>query len=159
MITYKSILYCTDFSEEAEMACYHAADLAQRYQAKLYVLHVLHSGYRYMRNVVDEYLEKDEEGFVNQELIDRAKVDLQSRYGSLLKSCPDVTYDARPGHPFVEIVRYARKQNVDLIVLGATGRSELDRQEFGSTVENVARRAHCHVMAIRNPTAHFTLPG
>ena len=48
---------------------------------------------------------------------------------------------------------------VDFIVMGASGSSELDKQTFGSTVENVARRAHCHVMAIRNPELAFKLPG
>ncbi len=59
----------------------------------------------------------------------------------------------------MEIVRYARENEVDFIVMGATGSSDLDKQTFGSTVENVARRAHCHVMAIRNPELAFKLPG
>jgi universal stress protein A len=63
------------------------------------------------------------------------------------------------GVPFVEIIRFAKKIMVDVIVMGTTGKSEVDRQTFGSTVENVARRAHCHVMAIRNPEAAFKLPG
>jgi nucleotide-binding universal stress UspA family protein len=58
----------------------------------------------------------------------------------------------------VEIVRYAREHKVDFIIMGASGSSELDKQTFGSTVENVARRAHCHVMAIRNPELAFKLP-
>ena len=59
----------------------------------------------------------------------------------------------------LEIIRFARKKTVDVIVMGAMGKSEIDRQSFGSTVENVARRAHCHVMAIRNPEASLKLPG
>jgi len=64
----------------------------------------------------------------------------------------------KPGVPFVEIVRYARENAVDLVVMGASGSSELDKMTFGSTVENGARRAHCHVMAIRNPEKAFMLP-
>ena len=43
MIEYSNILYCSDFSEEAEMAFHHAVDFCQRYDAKLHLLHVLHS--------------------------------------------------------------------------------------------------------------------
>ncbi len=160
MIHYRNILYCSDFSEEAEMAFHHAKDFCQRYGARLHLLHVLHSGYKYMRHVVDEYIAPDkEEETVDEELMSRAEADLKARYGDRLEECKEVTFAVRVGVPFVEIVRYARENKVDFIVMGASGSSELDKQTFGSTVENVARRAHCHVMAIRNPELAFKLPG
>jgi nucleotide-binding universal stress UspA family protein len=159
MIKYKSILYCSDFSEEAEMAFHHAVDFCQRYGAKLHLLHVLHSGYKYMRHVVDEYVEPNKERTVDAELMAQAEADLKARYGDRLEECNQAVFAVRVGVPFVEIVRYAREHEVDFIVMGASGSSELDKQTFGSTVENVARRAHCHVMAIRNPELAFKLPG
>jgi len=159
MIKYKSILYCSDFSEEAEMAFHHAVDFCQRYGAKLHLLHVLHSGYKYMRHVVDEYVEDNKERTVDEELLARAEADLKARYGDRLEECKQAVFAVRVGVPFVEIVRYAREHEVDFIVMGASGSSDLDKQTFGSTVENVARRAHCHVMAIRNPELAFKLPG
>ena len=48
---------------------------------------------------------------------------------------------------------------IDLIIMGALGKSEQDRLVHGSTVANVSRYAHCHVMAVRNPAKQFTLPG
>ncbi len=160
MVKYNNILYCSDFSEEAEMAFHHAVDFCQRYGARLHLLHVLHSGYKYMRHVVDEYVDPDkEEQVVDETLLGQAEADLKARYGDRLENCTRVVYVVRVGVPFVEIVRYAREQAVDFIVMGASGSSELDKQTFGSTVENVARRAHCHVMAIRNPELAFKLPG
>lgn len=159
MIKYKSILYCSDFSEEAEMAFHHAVDFCQRYGAKLHLLHVLHSGYKYMRHVVDEYVEPNKERTVDADLMAEAEADLKARYGDRLEECNQAVFAVRVGVPFVEIVRYAREYEVDFIVMGASGSSELDKQTFGSTVENVARRAHCHVMAIRNPELAFKLPG
>ena len=160
MIEYSNILYCSDFSEEAEMAFHHAVDFCQRYGAQLHLLHVLHSGYKYMRHIVNEYVEAEkEEALADEELVARAESDLRARYGDRLESCNQAAFVVRVGVPFVEIVRYAREHNVDFIVMGASGSSELDKQTFGSTVENVARRAHCHVMAIRNPELAFKLPG
>jgi nucleotide-binding universal stress UspA family protein len=142
------------------MAFHHAIDFCQRYEAHLHLLHVLHSGYKYMRHVVDEYVESDqEEQVADEKLIDQAEADLKSRYGDRLENCTRTVYAVRVGVPFVEIVRYAREHQVDFIVMGASGSTELDKQTFGSTVENVARRAHCHVMAIRNPEIAFKLPG
>lgn len=160
MIEYSNILYCSDFSEEAEMAFHHAVDFCQRYGAKLHLLHVLHSGYKYMRHIVDEYVEEDKgEETVDEEIMSKAETDLKARYGDRLEECNQAVFEVRVGVPFVEIVRYAREHKVDFIVMGASGSSELDKQTFGSTVENVARRAHCHVMAIRNPELAFKLPG
>lgn len=160
MISYQNILYCSDFSEESEMAFHHAVDFCQRYNARLHVLHILHSGYKYWRHVVDEYVEKEKvEKMVDDQLLAQAETDLKNRYQRKAEGCRDITYAVRVGVPFVEIVRYARENAIDLIVMGASGSSELDKQTFGSTVENVARRAHCHVMAIRNPELAFKLPG
>ncbi len=160
MIEYRNILYCSDFSEESEMAFHHAVDFCKRYGAKLHLLHVLHSGYKYMRHVVDEYIDPDkEEQVADEELMNQAEEDLRARYSDKLENCKHAVFTVRIGVPFVEIVRYARENGVDFIVMGASGSSELNKQTFGSTVENVARRAHCHVMAIRNPELAFKLPG
>jgi nucleotide-binding universal stress UspA family protein len=160
MVRYRNVLFCTDFSEEAGMAFHHALDFAQRYEAGLHVLHVLHSDYKYMRHVVDEYIQSGEkEQIADDELLKRAEADLRTQYGDKARACKEVTFAVRIGVPFVEIVRYARESEVDLIVMGASGSSELDKQTFGSTVENVARRAHCHVVAIRNPELTFKMPG
>ncbi len=60
MIRYSHVLYCTDFSEEPDMACHHALDFAQRHGAKLHVLHILHSPFKYWRHLVDEFVDAAE---------------------------------------------------------------------------------------------------
>ena len=159
MLQYKNMLYCTDFSEEAEMAFVNAVDLAQRHGAKLYILHVIHSPYHIRRDIVDEYVSDAPEAKMSSKVLEKARADLKARYVSRLGKIGDHEVVALEGVPFVEIIRFAKKKNVDVIVMGAVGKSEIDRQSFGSTVENVARRAHCHVLAIRNPEAAFKLPG
>lgn len=160
MINYKTILFGTDFSEDANVAFIHALDMAKRYGAELHILHVLHSSHKYYRHIVDEMTDTPEgEAFVDEEILKKAEEALRATYGPKLEDFAKVKYVALPGVPFVEIVKYARKNNVDLIILGAKGMSELDSVQFGSTVANVAQRAHCHVTAIRNPESRFTLPG
>jgi nucleotide-binding universal stress UspA family protein len=159
MIEYRNILYCTDFSEEADMAFVNAVDLAQKHGARLHILHVIHSPYHIRRDIVDEYVSEASSDKMSSAVLEKAREDLERKYVPRLGDVKDYELATLEGVPFVEIIRFARKKNIDVIVMGAMGKSEIDRQSFGSTVENVARRAHCHVMAVRNPEAAFKLPG
>ncbi len=156
-LKYKKILYCTDFSEDADYAFLTALDMAEKYQAHLVVFHALHSPYKYSRQVVDEQSEGGEEAFLSPELLDKGVQKLKEKYGPKMGGFQDYEYQVVGGVPFVEIIRFARAHNVDFIVLGASGSSDLDKTTFGSTAENVARRAHCTVMAIRFPGKIFNL--
>jgi nucleotide-binding universal stress UspA family protein len=156
---YERILYCTDFSEDADYAFLTAMDMAEKFQSKLYLLHVLHSPYKYTRYVVDGVNEEGQEVFISPEILDKRKEKVKERYENRMGGFTNYEIQVVAGVPFVEIVRFARDQNVDFIILGASGSSELDKTTFGSTAENVARRAHCTVMAIRYPGKSFVLPG
>jgi len=162
MIEYKNILFCTDFSEDAQIAFMHAFDLARKHKAKLHILHVAHSAYRYSRHIVDEYVAEGASGgeaFFSEDLEKRAEEALKRTYQERLGDFKDYLFVIKCGAPDVEIIHYARKNSIDLIVMGALGKSDQDRLVHGSTVANVSRYAPCHVMAIRNPSKQFTLPG
>lgn len=47
------------------------------------------------------------------------------------------------------IVNYAEKENVDIIILGNSGRTGLKRMLLGSTASGIVTYAHCHVLVIR----------
>jgi nucleotide-binding universal stress UspA family protein len=157
MIDYKSILFCTDFSEDANIAFLHALDLANKYNAKLHILHVPHSSYAYSRDIVDEHVPEGNLGgetFFNEQVEKAAEDALKEEYEKRLGDFKDYVYVIKTGAPDVEIIRYAKKNDVDVIVMGALGKAEQDRLVHGSTVANVSKYAHCHVVAIRNPAKH-----
>ena len=161
MIDYKHILFCTDFSEDANIAFFHALDLAKKYGARLHILHIPHSSYAYCRHVVDEHVPDGAvggEAFFNEKIEERAEAALRQEYENRMGDFKDYVFAIRSGAPDMEILRYARKNEIDVIVMGALGKSEQDRIEHGSTVANVSKYAHCHVIAIRNPAKQFTLP-
>jgi nucleotide-binding universal stress UspA family protein len=150
------ILFCTDFSEDSDYALFTALNLAEKYQARVYILHVLHSP----APSVPCQLEGSEKGqggsLFSPELLEKGKEKLKERYEAKLGALKsNYEFHLVAGIPFVEIVRFARAQNVHFIVLGAAGSSNIKRIAFGSTAENVARRAHCTVLITRNPEKDF----
>ncbi len=158
MIGYKNILYCADYSEDAELALVYAVDMARRYDAHLHILHVLHSYHRYLPTEVYEGLEEGQQvGEASPELIERVTKDIKLRYFDQLGGHQPVSYTVVAGNPHVEILRYAREKQIELIVMGSMGKSETEHTHYGSTVEQVSKMAHCHVMAIRNPEKLYTL--
>jgi nucleotide-binding universal stress UspA family protein len=152
---YSRILYCTDFSEDAEYAFQTALDMAERHEARLYVLHILHSSYNSIESP-DKAGSKKKEDMLSPEILVRATKKLQEIYEPKLETLKNnYEFHGAWGVPFVEIVRFARVHQIDFIVLGAAGSSNIKRISFGSTAENVARRAHCTVLITRRPEKDF----
>jgi nucleotide-binding universal stress UspA family protein len=66
--------------------------------------------------------------------------------------------DVREGTPFYEIVRYAKEQNIDLIIMGTHGHTGLTHMLLGSVTEKVVRKAPCPVLTVRHPEHEFVHP-
>ena len=54
------------------------------------------------------------------------------------------------GHPVEELLKIAVKENVDLIVMGIKGRSDLEHMLVGSVAEKVFRRSPIPVLSYRD---------
>lgn len=65
-----------------------------------------------------------------------------SEYGAL-------TFAIEFGDPTAEIIDYAEKQKIGLIVMPSRGRTGISRFFMGSTAERVIRFAHCPVLVLR----------
>ena len=60
--------------------------------------------------------------------------------------------------PFVEIIRYAKENAIDMIVMGTHGYSGVKHLILGSVAENVVRKAPCPVLTIRPENHQFVMP-
>ncbi|MEW6067579.1 MAG: universal stress protein [Nitrospirota bacterium] len=143
----KRILFPTDFSEGASQALQYAVDIAKRYGAKLYLLHVLYdvakaSGWYVPHSSLSEMYKDIEKG---------AKKELESFGIEELGKFKDIERSVIKGTPHEEIVKFAKKNEVDLIVIATHGRKGLDRVIFGSTASQVVRFAPCPVLTVRIP--------
>jgi nucleotide-binding universal stress UspA family protein len=141
------ILFPTDFSEGAAHALRYAVDLTKRYNAKLYVLHVIYdftkaTGSHIPHISADELYKEMNEWAIKE--IDKSCIED-------IRELPDVDKKVLEGIPYEEIINYAEKEKIDMIVIGTYGRSGLERFIFGSTAERVVRRAPCAVLTVRVP--------
>jgi nucleotide-binding universal stress UspA family protein len=53
--------------------------------------------------------------------------------------------------PAQEIVSFAEKEKIDLIVIGSRGRNASSRFNLGSVAANVVRHSHCCVYVVKEP--------
>jgi len=152
---FKKILFATTASPVCDDAAKVAFDLELKWDAQLIVFHVLGIPTRgYSPFVTD--VRTGEEEQVDPDYIEWVKEEMKNTYGDLLKDSENVTIDAAVGFPHREILRKARTENVDLIVMGAHTRPEdvgasRYRNVVGSTMQKVAKGAGCPVAIISRP--------
>jgi len=151
MTEFGKILFPTDFSESAENASRYALSLAKKYGSKVYVIHVIEP-FTYTTEFGLDFSAqlKEMEASARRLLDDIA--------ASIKKTNLDVESALITGEPFVEIIKYARKEQVDLIVMATHGRSGIEHMLMGSVAEKVVRKSPCPVLTIKKSGQTFTMP-
>lgn len=128
----REILYCTDFSDYSNQACSYALSIAEEYNARITLFHVVEGIFR---RCLRETTEK--------------------AYASLRRLVPEssqrderISLMVRSGSPYREICQLAAERNADLIVMAVHGRNALDEAVFGSTTYRVVLLAGRPVLAV-----------
>ncbi|MGD9329798.1 MAG: universal stress protein [Desulfobacterales bacterium] len=147
----QSVACCTDFSDNADRAVAAAYDLARRFEASLFILHVLPP-------LVNPILTEAEwippETAPRETILTQIEERLQERYA------PDASQGVTPhylvleGHVSTTILAFLEEQRIDLVVLGSYGLSGMGLVLFGSVSKRVSQKAGCSVMIVREPRAH-----
>jgi nucleotide-binding universal stress UspA family protein len=142
MLDVRTILHPTDFSECCAPAFELACAVARDYGVRLVLLHVRQSAMMPMGEF--GVLPPDSEDFPEA---------LQKKLDRLQPLAPDVPVERllKEGNPAPEIVRTAREQKCQLIVMGTHGRTGLARLLMGSVAEEVLRQAPCPVLIVKPP--------
>lgn len=145
---FKNIVFCTDFSDNADEAFVTAKDLAWHYGANLHIVHVMVT-YSIAPPMNTTYLPIEyDPGFVEQ-VAQAAKETIQTRYLIKLKEKQPYEIHLVSGYASTEILRIVKEHNVDLIVMGSHGLTGLAHVLFGSTADRVVRKAPCSVLTVR----------
>lgn len=156
MLKFERILFPSDFSDLSLHALGHARSLAETYGAELHVIHVVDEAYQYWMAMGPNSLPV---GPSPEELVAASTHEIEKFVKEHLGDSPlRVKTQVLVGRPFMEIIRYARENNIDLIVLGTHGRSGLKYALLGSVAEKVVRKSPCPVLTIRHPDHAFEMP-
>ncbi len=155
MIKLNRILLPTDFSEYSSAAKKYACAFADQFHAELHLLHVIQD----LAPLVPE------PGVVVPPPPDYLR-ELEQNAQAMLERVLDPDWSAgktilravRQGPPFLEIVRYAKEADIDLVVIGTHGRSGLAHVFMGSVAEKVVRKSPCPVLTVRHPEHEFVAP-
>ena len=152
---FNKILFATTASPTCDNAAKVAFDLELKWDAQLCVFHVLGIPSRgYSAFVTDA--RTGELAQPDPDYIDWVKEEMKNTYDVLLADTDNVSIEAIVGVPHREILRKARKDDVDLIVMGAHNRQEevgatRYRSVAGNTMQRVAKSARCPVVIISRP--------
>lgn len=146
LMTFKKILCPTDFSDASRLAVRVAAGLAARDHGELRLVHVVE---------IEPPLPTDPNLATDLPEYERT-LHADAQLDELAASFNNVTVRTIVGHGDAgdEIVRIARDEAVDLIVMSTHGRTGLDRVVFGSVAEKVVRHAHRPVLTVPAPATH-----
>jgi len=138
----KTILFPTDFSDASNTAFQYAVDYARLVNARLLIAHVQEPVLPIIGGEI-AYLPAT----------DPDPQSIKLALLAIVPGVPNLEYAHRllEGDPASEIVKLAKAEHADLIVLGTHGRTGIERLLLGSTAEQVLRRAPCPVLAVKEP--------
>lgn len=142
----KTILYATDYSQNSVTALRLANTLAKIFESKLIIMHVFDVPISLASPVSITYLKKEKRLFIEH----TAK--LKSFCAEHLKDTLDesiLTFVVdEDGSVYDGILEKAVKLDVDLIVVGTRGKSQIKEFILGSTPKALIRKSSCPVMAV-----------
>ncbi len=150
---FTKILVPVDFSPCSEEAFRVALTLAKTFQAKLLLLHVIDTSALAAFNQLGLLAVPSDASGQKRRLRHHARLNVRRLLESKEAKGLDLKRIVLEGGPFVEIVKVARLEKVDLVVMGSYGgrSGNVDKIFFGSTAEKVVRTAGCPVLTVPLP--------
>ena len=140
MSIYKHILVPTDFSDHSRRAAGKALELCKTFDARLSVVHVVDY-------LPPTFISSQSEHTSAPEIIERATEYLAEWVDEVgLESAEQLVTSGPSGR---EVVRTAKENDVDLIVIGTSGEGGMKRL-LGSTTRAVMHDAPCDVLSIHH---------
>jgi len=147
---YHKILLPTDGSKYAEKAAQHAIWIASKSDADIIALNVVDTSSLVglpaedLTVRVTEILKEEANKTLNkiENMIEEFKT--QQKPEKEIK----LTKESKEGSPADVILKTVEEEDVDLIVMGTSGKHGLDRFLLGSVTEKVVRSANCPVLAV-----------
>jgi universal stress protein A len=143
----KRIACCIDFSPNADAAFETAVELAGKFEARLWLLHVLPPAINPM--LTDTAWDVSQAS--TAALLPQLETRMVDTYGKRVPSHIDHEIVVLDGHVSTEILAYLNANDMDLVVMGSYGFTGMGLVVFGSVAKRVSHKAPCSVMVVRPP--------
>lgn len=150
-IKFSKILVPIDGSLSSLTAAKYAINFATTYDSEIFFLAVVPSQIKHgdasgifgmvTPSYLDQYKKEAEKWF--DQIIDDVKIQSYD----INKIATDVI--TTPMSTVGAIVHYAEKENINIIILGSSGKTGFKRMLLGSTASGVVTYAHCPVFVVR----------
>jgi len=150
MPTIKKIAFCTDFSENANQAFDLAFDLAKKYEATLFLIHVV-PPLVFPSPVMEDFISEQANFQFQEDVTQRSLEQIEKTYVQQMGDYSKFDIRVLSGHPASEILNFIDQEKIDLVVMGTHGFTGLAHFFLGSTAEKVVRRAGCSVLTVHQP--------
>ena len=143
LANYARILVAHDGSSMSDLAFKEAVEIAKRNAAKLFLIRVIDTR-------IDPFAPYVIEGAF-EEQIEAAEKDLEKLVAeAATHGFENIEASVKQGQPRDVITNVVPvNEEIDLIVIGATGKNRLEKLWLGSTTNYVVNHAACNVLVIR----------
>jgi nucleotide-binding universal stress UspA family protein len=149
---FRRILCGTDLRAAGPEVVSYALSLAETFRAELTLLHVLERVPEFEPGSALQFTAVEIQAF-RQALAEDARDRLRAVAPEEARERLSVRDLVKAGSAHEHILRVAREEGSELIVLGARGHGTLERLLFGSTSRRVVRDAPCPVLIVRGTAA------
>ena len=141
---YKKMLVPLDGSELAEVVFPYAKELAGRLDLDLVLLHVCSPEESELLPMRRLYVEQKAETVIRQSHEAQEKYGIEPK-GKAVEGRGEIVI----GHPAEEIINYADKNDIDVILIATHGRSGIGRWVMGSVADKILRASKVPVWLVR----------
>jgi len=148
----ETLLVATDFTPFSEEALIFAGNLADKLEAQLLLLHVIHDP----AEAPGFYVQKMKKKKFLRSMEEAANEMMDAFLEKMKKAYPDQTsiQEAIPllvvGTPVSRIIEIAEKRQANMIIVGSHGRTGLSRALIGSKAERLVRLSPIPVIVIKS---------
>ena len=143
---YKKVVFCTDFSENADYAFDFAYGIAKRDKGLLYILHII--PYNPNRIYAETFITNEDLMKVQKAVEDDIAHNYKERYEKQIENGISYEFVTRSGREDEEILTFAKENHVDIIIMGTHGKTGIEHVFFGSVAEKVLRHSPFPVFII-----------
>ena len=146
----KKIMVAVGFTEYAEGLLRYAARIAESMQAEMIIVNIINvRDVEAVGSIAAMGYDVDGESYVSGIKEERRQV-LEKILAKIAFPADKIRAIFQIGHPVDELLKIAIRENVDLIVMGIKGRSDLELILVGSVAEKIFRRSPIPILSYRD---------